>query len=93
MTSSGTGSIKAGVAAGVKEETSIVLPPLAAPAGVCKWRKNEEAERSDDGWKSSQCLAFPVGVTSDPLKRSANIFQHLRQGINTAVDSACLTPE
>lgn len=34
MTSSDTGSIKAGVAAGVKEETSIVLPPLAAPAGV-----------------------------------------------------------
>lgn len=34
MTSSGTGSIKAGVAAGVEEETSDVLPPLAAPAGV-----------------------------------------------------------
>lgn len=59
----------------------------------CRWRKKEEAERSDDGWKSSQCLAFPVGVTSDPLKRSANIFQHLRQGISAAVDSARLTPE
>lgn len=34
MTSSGSGSIKAGVTAGVEEVTSDVLPPLAVPARV-----------------------------------------------------------
>lgn len=95
MTSYRRGSIKAGVAAGVEDETSDSRPERTARVQQGK-KKREEAERSGDGLKSSQCLASPGGDTSDPLsqiKQSANIFQPFCRGTATSVDSERLTPE